>query len=89
VTPQKAELKRRLGELHAELARTQSVEGESRELLEHVRRDIEAVLDRSEDPGQTSLRGRLEAAISHFEESHPILTDTMRRVINQLANLGI
>lgn len=89
MSPKTAELKRRLGELHAELARTESVEGESRELLEHVRREIESVLERSEEPGQTSLRGRLEAAIAHFGKSHPVLTDTMRRVIDQLASLGI
>ena len=84
-----AELDRRLAELHAELARTQSVDPESRELLEHVRRDIESVLERSDEVGQRSLRGRLEAAIEHFETSHPVLTATMGRVMDQLANLGI
>jgi predicted component of type VI protein secretion system len=89
VTPTAAELERRLSELHAELARTQSVDPKSRELLEHVRRDIESVLERSDELGQRSLRGRLEAAIEHFETSHPVLTATMGRVMDQLANLGI
>jgi len=89
VSPQAAELERRLAELHAELARTQSIDAKSRELLEDVRRDIESVLERSDEPGQRSLRGRLEAAIEHFETSHPVLTDTMGRVMDQLANLGI
>ena len=89
MTPKAAELERRLSELHAELERTQSVDPESRELLEHVRRDIETVLERSDEPGRRSLRGRLEAAIEHFETSHPVLTATMGRVMDQLANLGI
>ena len=83
------ELSRRLSELHAELARTQSVDPKSRELLEHVRRDIESVLERSDESGRSSLRDRLEAAIEHFETSHPVLTATMGRVMDQLANLGI
>ena len=89
MSPKAAELERRLSELHAELARTQSVDPESRELLEHVRRDIESVLERSDERGQSTLRGRLEAAIEHFETSHPVLTATMGRVMDQLANLGI
>lgn len=89
MTPTAAELERRLSELHAELARTQSVDPKSRELLEHVRRDIESVLERSDEPGQRTLRGRLEAAIEHFETSHPVLTATMGRVMDQLSNLGI
>jgi predicted component of type VI protein secretion system len=84
-----SELERHLAELHAELARTQSVDPKSRELLTGVRRDIESVLARSDEPGQRSLRGRLEAAIEHFETSHPVLTATMGRVMDQLANLGI
>jgi hypothetical protein len=89
MSPKPEELERRLSELHAELARTQSVDPKSRELLEHVRRDIETVLERSDEPGQRTLRGRLEAAIEHFETSHPVLTATMGRVMDQLANLGI
>ena len=89
MSPKAAELERRLSELHAELARTQSVDPESRELLADVRRDIESVLARSDDPDHRSLRRRLEAAIEHFETSHPVLTATMGRVMDQLANLGI
>jgi len=89
VTRGRSELERHLGELHAELARTQSVDPRSRELLADVRRDIENVLARSDESGQRTLRARLESAIEHFEASHPVLTETMGRVIDQLANLGI
>jgi predicted component of type VI protein secretion system len=84
-----SELERQLEELHAELARTQSVDPKSRELLADVRRDIETVLARSQEPAPASLRERLEAAIAHFETSHPVLTATMGRVMDQLANMGI
>jgi hypothetical protein len=84
-----SELKRRLLELHAELARIGALDDDSRELLEDVRRDIEAALAREGDAGEPSLRDRLEAAIRHFEASHPVLTATMGRVIDQLANMGI
>ena len=89
MTPRASELERRLEELHAELARTQSVDAKSRELLADVQRDIETVLARSEEPAHASLRERLEAAIEHFETSHPVLTATMGRVMDQLANMGI
>ena len=84
-----SELEQRLEELQAELARTQNLDPDSLDLLAEVRREIESVLARSEEPDPSSLRGRLEAAISHFEKSHPVLADTMGRVIDQLANLGI
>jgi hypothetical protein len=89
VSGKPTELERHLEELQAELARTGSLDPDSRELLEHVQRDIEAVLERSDEPRRHGLRKRLESAIRHFEESHPVLTATMGRVMDQLANLGI
>jgi predicted component of type VI protein secretion system len=89
VSARDSELERRLADLHAELARTRSVDSASRDLLEDVRRDIEAVLERSDEGGRQGLRERLESAVRHFEASHPVLTATMGRVIDQLANLGI
>jgi predicted nucleic acid-binding Zn-ribbon protein len=86
VTRESAELARRLAELKAELARTESVDPKSRELLEQVQQEIENVLDA---PEAGSLRARLEAAIQHFETSHPDLTAIMGRVMDQLSNLGI
>lgn len=89
MTPTASELERRLEELHAELARTQNVDPKSRELLADVQRDIETALARSDEPAHGSLRERLAAAIEHFETSHPVLTATMGRVMDQLANMGI
>jgi chromosome segregation ATPase len=89
VSRESNELARRLAELQAELARTQSVDPKSRELLENVQQEIDSVLERSDAPEEGSLRARLEAAIEHFETSHPDLTAIMGRVMDQLANLGI
>jgi hypothetical protein len=89
VSSKASDLKRRLEELHAELARTRDLDAPSRELLEETRREIESALARSSDPDTRTLRERLEAAIEHFETSHPVLTATMGRVIDQLANMGI
>jgi hypothetical protein len=89
MTARDSEFERRLEELHAELARIRNLDPKSRELLADVRRDIESVLARSPEPAPGSLRERLEAAIAHFETSHPVLTATMGRVIDQLANMGI
>jgi hypothetical protein len=89
VSRESPDLRRRLEELQAELARTGNLDAASRELLEETRREIESVLARSGDPDVRTLRERLEAAIEHFETSHPVLTATMGRVIDQLANMGI
>ena len=89
MSPRASELERQLEELHAELARTQSLDPKSRELLADVQRDIESALSRSQEPAAGTLRERLEAAIAHFETTHPVLTATMGRVIDQLANMGI
>src|SRR5262245_54569868 len=89
MSPRITELERQLEELHAELARAQNLDPKSRELLAHVRSEIESALARSQEPAPGTLRERLEAAIAHFETTHPVLTATMGRVIDQLANLGI
>ncbi|HZO08830.1 MAG TPA: DUF4404 family protein, partial [Myxococcota bacterium] len=68
------DLRRRLEELHAELARQAEVDPEARAALEAVLRDIRGLLARSgaEGPdGQASLADRLRVAGRHFEESHP------------------
>jgi uncharacterized protein DUF4404 len=78
-----------LGELHQELLSAGSVDPKSRDLLQHLARDIRAIVDAP--PQQTSpaqyhgLRGRLSEAIAQFEASHPRLTTSMERVIDTLA----
>ena len=85
------DLRRRLAELHAELERTDALDGESRAALEEVLGEIQELLARSE-PARSepvSLADRLREAGRHFEESHPTLTATLGRVVDALAALGI
>jgi hypothetical protein len=86
------DLRRRLAELHAELERTDALDGESRAALEEVLAEIQGLLARS-GPGRSrepaSLSDRLREAGRHFEESHPTLTATLGRVVDALAALGI
>ena len=86
-------LRERLEQLHAELARTDSVDGEARRALESVLADIQEILERdSAAPPReehASLADRLSEATRHFEESHPTLATTVGRVVDALANMGI
>ena len=86
------DLRRRLEELHAELAHTGEVDPAARAALEAVLRDIRGLLARAEaegPAGHASLSDRLREVGRHFEESHPTLTTTVGRVIDALAALGI
>jgi DNA repair exonuclease SbcCD ATPase subunit len=84
-------LRRRLAELHAELERTDALDGESRAALEEVLRDIQELLARSDEEQRepASLAERLREASRHFEDSHPTLTATLGRVVDALVALGI
>jgi predicted component of type VI protein secretion system len=89
-------LRERLEQLHAELARTDSVDGEARRALESVLADIQKILEREsageheeEEERRASLADRLSEATRQFEESHPTLATTVGRVVDALANLGI
>jgi hypothetical protein len=86
------DLRRKLAELHAELERSDALDGDSRAALEEVLGDIQGLLARSgasraREPA--SLAERLRDAGRHFEESHPTLTATLGRVVDALAALGI
>ena len=78
--------------LHQELARSDSVDAESRGLLIDVLHDIEAVLEHSEPEtagADESLIDRLRETTSHFEKSHPTLTELVGRIADLLSRLGI
>ncbi len=85
-------LREDLERLHQELARSESVDAASRGLLIDVLHDIEAVLERSEQEtagADESLIDRLRETTSHFEESHPTLTELVGRIADMLSRLGI
>ena len=81
-----------LKQLHGELQQTQTVDAESRELLNRLMQEIQAVLD---DSGAESkqkyepITERLQEAVEHLEDSHPQLTLTVGRVLDNLAAIGL
>jgi len=85
------DLNKHLEALHTELARTNQIDRESRELLVTVLNDISRVLDPSQ-PNPTddrSLTTRLDEVAVQFEAEHPTLGTAIRRVVDTLAKAGI
>lgn len=80
------ELRRRLEELHRELENVGEIDAEMGTLLEEVRGEIEAVIERS---GPHTLGDRLGEIVERFEVSHPKLASAMGAVIDQLAHIGV
>lgn len=83
-------IRQSLEQLHAELEQTQSIDPATRELLEHLRKDIQAAL---QDPSPASprrynaLSQRLTAALKQLEEAHPNLVLTIGQVLDHFAQV--
>jgi hypothetical protein len=77
------DLRRTLGQLHAELGRAGALDPATRGRLEALQEDVRRALDRAE--GEPPLRERLEDAIVEFEASHPELARRLATVIDTLA----
>jgi hypothetical protein len=87
-----SDLNKQLESLHGELARTNKIDRESRELLATVLNDISRLLDPSKpDPtdNERSLTERLDEIAVQFEAEHPTLGTAIRRVVDTLAKAGI
>ncbi len=83
----RSELRDALERLHAELEQTRVLDAESRLLLKHLENDIQAVLKEPTAASRASLSRRLDAAMAHFEESHPTLTLTIKQVLDNMAGV--
>ena len=85
------ELKDRLAALHAELARTRSVDDpELRQRLIELLGDITRLLGRPATANeQHSLIEQLDALAVRFEADHPALGSAIRQVVDALAKAGI
>lgn len=86
------ELREALEKLHEELERTDDLEDESRQGLQHLMDDIRTVLDReapSPSEHYQSLNDQIIDAIWRYEISHPNLTAAMRRALDILSGAGI
>lgn len=85
-----------LAQLHSEIEQTDSVDDGTREMLRHLMSDIQVLLELpAGEPAEDSARrydalsGRLRAAVTEFEASHPRLTTSMERAIDVLVQMGV
>ena len=81
-----------LKKIHNELRNTESVDDSGRELLGVVMDDINKLIDRPDEEemhGSSRLVEGLKEAVFHFEDSHPSLASSMRRLVDALSSIGI
>lgn len=87
----RTELKDQLAALHAELARTRSVDDpELRQQLIVVLGDITRLLGKPTTAGEhNTLIEQLDALAVRFEADHPALGTAIRQVVDALGKAGI
>jgi hypothetical protein len=73
--------------LHGELARTASLDAETRQLVGVVIGDLEKL--GAATPGQHPTPGALEALAVRFEVDHPAMGAALRQVADLLGKAGI
>jgi hypothetical protein len=84
-------LRTTVAELETELHGLDSVDDETRQVLQEAVREIRAALHDEEaaDWSRDSMTERLADAACSFEDSHPTLTGILRRLVDGLAQMGI
>ncbi|HCS39179.1 MAG TPA: DUF4404 domain-containing protein [Anaerolineaceae bacterium] len=86
------ELRSLLTKLHEEIKNTNEVDEKGIELLRSLETDIAALLERSDDdpePLQPTVFTNLEDAVTHFEVTHPTLTEQVAKISAILSGAGI
>lgn len=89
---ERAKLTETLEAVHRELASSEQVDPQARDLLQELLGDIQRLLDEPsgararEDEG---LGDRVTDVAATFEADHPRLAATVRQVIDALATMGI
>ena len=92
MTMEQQQLRDKLNELHAELAKTETLDSNTRAVLEDLSKDIQELLDlpgEKDDHRYGSLMDRLRASLVQYESSHPRLTGAMERAIDALVQMGV
>jgi hypothetical protein len=86
-------LRKQLQDLHGELAGAEKLDGELRELLRGVAREIEDLLEdnASDDdaPATDQVQRRVRRATVEFETDYPRLAGILQNLADTLAKLGI
>jgi hypothetical protein len=86
------QLHERLKQLHTELQQIDSVDDDSRAMLQNIEDDIQTLLNAKESDRRRQYKGfgeRLRDGIERFEASHPDLALTMGQLADMLAKIGI
>ncbi|MCY2976372.1 MAG: DUF4404 family protein [Planctomycetota bacterium] len=81
-------LEETLKELHEQLANTEDLGLEQVAMLRVTLAEIQAKLD-DEHSAPSSLSAQLTESIEQIQGSHPVLTNTIARVADLLAQMGI
>jgi hypothetical protein len=87
-TMNRKELTDALEVVHRELAELENLDSDEVEKLRATMIDIQAVLDQRNERSE-SLSERVAGSARRFEESHPVLTETLGRVADILQQMGI
>lgn len=80
-------LQQLLKELHLELGATETLDPQSRRLVEQVLRDVDRI-DQVPEPA-ASVEARLREVMLRFESQHPRLATTVGQLADALGKLGI
>ncbi len=83
-----AALRETLSRLHEQIA-GHDLDEQERALLRDALHELEGTLEGTPGGEESSLADRLSELAQGFEESHPKLSETVGRVVDALANLGI
>ncbi len=86
------ELRRKLEQLHDDIANVNHVDERGRAMLRDIDGHIRELLDQPDTTGvkpKPALDRGLENAIRHFEVTHPALTEALSDLLTALSNAGI
>ena len=84
--PERA-LRKILEDLHRSLEETGDLDPEARDALRATANEIQEALEA--ERGETSLSDRFSDSLTRWEGSHPKLTEVVRRLVDQLSEMGI
>ncbi len=82
------ELEEALRQLHTALESIETLEPDEAERLRRAVTEISSTLDEQEVDSAT-LAKRLQEQTDAFQESHPVLTQTVGRIADMLSQMGI
>ncbi len=88
---EREQLRKLIGDLHAELGAADEIDDDSRALLQQLAGDIQnlTVSESSASGHRDSAIDQLEDAVVQFETEHPRLSMVLGEILDALGKLGI